>query len=244
MSSSSQINVNKLQEYLIHQQKFLNYLDNYYDFYKTTNSDNKSVSKISSSSLYRQLLDSKSSLSEKIDRINSLPDLNNSELKHKKTKLMQAIIDLDILTMCSDTNNFIHDELTYIKQEKTHSPLEKWFNELCNSSFIILKLNNKIYNLELDSITSSITKPSSTTFYNYLPDTINGTLSLWDMKISTEKYQELVDLSSSDNEDELGDNYDINNRDKLNDFAFSSKSEFMEILKDLHGQSYTTLYFK
>ena len=57
------------------------------------------------------------------------------------------------------------------------------------------------------------------------------------MTIPTQKYQELVDLYSSD-EDEA---YDINKQQKQKDYPFATKSQFMKILTDLNKQNYTSI---
>ena len=267
MSSSSFTpeSIKKMREYYESTLKYLEYLQKEYQLDKKQDAqvdpdhldnpddpDDK-VKTIISISFYQNLISKTDNLSERIDYVNRLPDFNNSRLKTKKQDLIQMIIDLEILTHIDKTTTHLKDTVNYHRHEKHHSPLEKWFNTICNGSQIILQREDQIYSLELKLDLNSLDDNTlSTTFYHYLPDNISGTLILWDMKRSSQKFGELVNIDASD-EDETAnysstDNpdsiygYDINSRQKLDTYSFTTKFQFMEILKDINSQNYTPFH--
>ena len=226
----------KYMSFLSSVRDYLTFLDNTYK----TNNENTNERSSSNETILKLL--KLNDLSQQIKIIKTLPDLNNPVLKNQKEKIILAIIDLNILKNTQNTVSLIKDTLDYNLENLKHTALEKWFNALYNGSQLILKFDNNIYNLELNTDLNILKgKGLETTYYNFLPNEINGTLKLWDMKISIKQFQALEDISSDD-ETDAENQYDINQKEELETYHFSSKLHFIEILKQINNMNYTTYY--
>lgn len=231
-----------------------NYLETLQKIYSLdkANINPDSITTKESRGFYQELLSKTNNLSERIDYVSGLPEFNNGQFKKEKEKLIKIVTDLEILRHINETNRYLTDSLNYQSQVKKHKPLEKWFNALYNGSDLVLQLNNQIYKLDLDlDLENSLkieNKPLDITFYNYLPDDISGTLIFWDMKLSSQKYQEITQIDSSDEEIDEGEEieemygYNINKSQKLDSYQFINKSQFMDVLKLINSQNYTPFY--
>ena len=219
-----------LAEFIVNTDSYLRFLATKYPF---TSQQNKKydTTYLKSTQFYS------SSLSHQLDTINKLPDLNQPELKKLKQKLITAVIDLQILKHTQETTKFMSDNFTLKQQQNKHSITEKWFNRTYNDSLLVLKKNNNIYCLELT--TDKQDKTPNNTFYNHLPENIEGTLQLFDMKMSTSKYQTLTENSSDD--DEMEDN-PLNNNTLIENYNFSSKTQFLTILQNIKDSDYQPFY--
>ena len=221
-----------LAEFIVNTDEYLRFLATKYP--SASPSDERANSKyIKSTQFYR------SSLSHQLEIINGLPDLNKPELKKMKQRLLSAIIDLQVLKHSQETFKFISDEATHKLQQRKHNTIEKWFNRIYNDSLFVLKKNDIIYCLELN--TERQDKPTDTTFYNHLPENIEGTLRLYDMKMSTEKYQQLTEISSDD-ETEDNEQNELTSQNLIENYKFSSKTQFIDLLQIIKKLDYTPFY--
>ncbi len=195
---------------------------------------------------FMDVLKSDQPLSDKLDLIQGLPDLDQEVLKQKKREIKNMVIDLEITMTSLDTLRHLENQVTHYRQTEKHSKWEQLFNKIYNDSQLVIPKDGNIYLLELeigpDGQESLKDKSLGVTYYNHLPEVTSGCLKWYDMKISQEKYNALAEIDSSDEEDgeidKLEEEYDITKRELITEIAYTSKSEMITKLQGLIPQPY------
>ncbi len=225
--------------------KFVVSVNEYLEYLKKYDSIETGKTEVTANNIeFVKTLTTPGDLGAKINLVRGLPDLGNSDLKLKKKKLEEMVVDLEIINHTRDCINLIQEakerhgqEVTLKNQEDSMTVYEKQFNSIYRNTFIVYQREDQIYILELDDTIELVDKNPYGSYYHTLDDTTSGSVNLWDMNITSEKWKHLNQLDSSDEEDELI-NGTVERQVLVKKYQYSSKQDLIGLLKDLETGGY------